>query len=539
MKKITRFLLVFSLASGIWYPASLFAQLYSRYNHPFYVTFDREAYAPAYRFHTSLRPLMISELNEVTSTDSILRSIRIPKEGRHKWLNWLWNKAANEDLLILDKPDVNLNVNLLFDFGTGYDFAHNTMTWQNTRGFMVEGTIVKQVSFSTGFLENQALFVPYLDSITNRIEVVPGQGGWKAFHTDAYDYSQAFGYVSYSPSRYFNVQLGYGKNFIGDGYRSLLLSDASFNYPFLKASANFWHIKYMVIYAQFINRQEPVPPGMGYAKKYGVFHYLDWAITRRLNVGLFDAVIWSATDTAGNYRGFDWSYASPVIFLRPAEFSVGSPDNAVLGLNASMKVAKKNVFYGQFCLDEFKLGEIMAGNGWYANKWAVQLGFKSFDLFRAKNLYFQTEVNIIRPFTYSHWTYANYAHYSQPLAHPVGANLWESVTFLKYHVKRWYFNDEFQYYVYGADTANTNYGGDIFKFYTTYTKEYGNTITQGLKNKVMMNELVVSYLLNPATNMNLSVGFVYRVQKTDRSTYSDNYIYIALRTSLSKWVTDL
>ena len=40
--------------------------------------------------------------------------------------------------------------------------------------------------------------------------------------------------VSYTPNKVLNIQFGHGKNFIGDGYRSLFLSDVSSPYPFLK-----------------------------------------------------------------------------------------------------------------------------------------------------------------------------------------------------------------------------------------------------------------------------------------------------------------
>jgi len=525
------------LATLLLLSLSASAQYYSRYNSPLYITFEKEVYSPSVRFHPSIRPLLMSEVNTVTNTDSIIDAMKIKRNFNKKYKNWLWNKLNNEDLLILDKKDVYITVNLLFDFGAGYDAANSRATWQNTRGFLVEGTLAKQVSFSTGFLENQAQLVPYVDTFAVRNGVIPGQGAYKNYKTDAYDYSQAFGYVSYSPSSYFNLEVGYGKNFIGDGYRSVLLSDVPFNYPYFKLAANFWHIKYIALYAQFINREQPYNSSQGYPKKYGVFHYLDWAISKRVNIGLYDAVVWDAVDSNG-YRGFDWSYISPVIFLRPAEFSVGSPDNSLLGLNMSVKVGRRSVFYGQFLLDEFKLDEVVSGDGWYANKYAWQLGFKSFDIFKLKNLSFQQEFNVARPFTYSHWTYANYAHYSQPLAHPLGANFWESLTFLKFHFKRWYFNNEFQYYQYGADTANMNYGGDIFKFYTTATNIYGNKLIQGLKTGVIRNEFVVSYLINPAVNMNISAGFVYRKEHTDLYTYNTSYIYLALRTSLFNWNLD-
>ena len=70
-------------------------------------------------------------------------------------------------------------------------------------------------------------------------------------------------------------------------------------------------------------------------RKYTTTHYLSWAISKRVNLSFFDAIVWSATDSAGNYRGFDAQYLNPIIFMRPVEFSIGSPDNALMGLNLS------------------------------------------------------------------------------------------------------------------------------------------------------------------------------------------------------------
>lgn len=100
-------------------------------------------------------------------------------------------------------------------------------------------------------------------------------------------------------------------------------------------------------------------------------------------------------------------------------------------------VGTKNKIYGQFILDEFKLKELTAGNGSASNKFGYQIGFKSYDFMKTKNLYMQMEYNRVRPYTYSHWTtLQNYGHYNQPLAHPLGANFAEFLTIIRYHRDR-------------------------------------------------------------------------------------------------------
>ena len=66
----------------------------------------------------------------------------------------------------------------------------------------------------------------------------------KEFKSDSYDFPVAEANLTFTPSKYINMHLGYGRNFIGDGYRSLLLSNNSFQYPFLQLSMKFWRFKY-------------------------------------------------------------------------------------------------------------------------------------------------------------------------------------------------------------------------------------------------------------------------------------------------------
>ena len=79
---------------------------------------------------------------------------------------------------------------------------------------------------------------------------------------------------------------------------------------------------------------------------------------------------------------------------------------------------------------------------------AYRLGVKYVDAFNIKNLDLQFETNRVRPYTYSHFdSVANYTHYNQPLAHPLGANFQEYIGILKYQpAPRWYINAKAIYY---------------------------------------------------------------------------------------------
>ena len=536
--------------------------LYLPLNQDYNRSLQKQLYSNTIHFHTSIRPYFISDIDSAgINYDSIQQLLRIEKKFTKKWKQKTWDKLLNDDVATFIRKDYAIIANPLINFSIGTELSPSgggaaggggnpsgggaaggggdppswgIGGWTNTRGLELKGWIGKNVGFYTNFYENQALFPEYLDTYIRKNNIIPGQG---MIHTrldnGGFDYSSASGYLTYQASKYFNFQFGHGKNFYGDGYRSLLLSDNSFNNLFFKATVDFWHIKYQILYNQYIDIRERQSYEVGYDRKYTTTHYLSWAVSKRVNISFFDAIIWSASDSAGNYRGFDLQYLNPIIFMRPVEFSIGSPDNAMMGLNLSVIVGKHNVFYGQLILDEFKVSEVTAGNGWWGNKQGFQLGFKGYDMLGVDNLYFQTEYNWIRPYTYSQREpIKNYGHYNQPLAHPFGANFWESVNFIKYSYKRLFFNYQFIYSIYGGDPPGMNYGKDIYLSYNTRVQDYDNYVGQGIKTTLIYNNISASYLINPAYNLNFTIGYINRNLSTDADTHATNYIYIGLRTSI-------
>jgi hypothetical protein len=510
--------------------------LIQRSTNPDFFSEESAIYQPKNKFHTSVRPFLNDEINKIILADSSKNNLEI-KSAYNPGLK-IWNKLLNEDLIEINGDDYSFKVNPLINFEISNDFKNDDRAWVNTRGVMVDGNIGPRFAFATRFYENQATFVDYIDKEIQNIRVIPGQGGYKGYKTDGYDFSRAEGYISYSPNNYFNFRFGHGRNFFGDGYRSLLLGDAHFPYPYFLISTTVWRIKYINLYAEFMERQSPREESDPFRKKYGTFHYLTINITPRLKLGLFEAIIWKAHDSTG-YRGFDFNYLNPVIFYRPVEFSVGSPDNALMGINASYTIGNYTTFYGQLLLDEFKIHEVFSGNRWWGNKQAVQLGVRVFNILGIHGLNIQAEGNIIRPYTYSHWeSIQNYGHYSQPLAHPMGANLKEGLFFLRYHKARWHVNYQFQYALYGLDTNNVSFGKNIFRSYNSRPFDYGVIIGQGLRTNLWRQELKISWMLNPNYNLNLSTGIVWRKESNIQEKNDLLMFYVSLSTALEKLYYD-
>ena len=159
-------------------------------------------------------------------------------------------------------------------------------------------------------------------------------------------------------------------------------------------------------------------------------HYLSANMGGRLTVSLFESIM-LGEDSMGHV--FDINYLNPVIFYRPVEYSIGYSrhGNAIIGLGLKYKLTDLSHIYGQLILDEFTLKELKAQNGYWANKYGGQIGFKWFDVFGYEHLTLQSELNIVRPFTYSHKDLYQTTLICSTIGTPYGASF-EHLTILRY-----------------------------------------------------------------------------------------------------------
>lgn len=386
--------------------------------------------------------------------------------------------------------DFDLIVNPVVQYVVSKEKDNDQHLFLNTRGFTLRGKIANKIGFAAYLTDNQERDPAYVQQWVSERQAVPGQGYYKSFKTTGYDYFDARGYFTFRVTRYIDVAFGYDKNFIGNGTRSLFLSDFSNNALFLKLNTRVWKINYQNLFME-LHPSEPRGPDRLLKKKYAAFHHLDMSITQSLNIGVFEGVIFGRPDH------YEFGYLNPVIFYRSIEQQNGSFDNAVAGLDVKANIKKTVQLYGQLLLDEFLLSEIKKNRGWWANKWAMQFGAKYIDAFGIKNLDLQLEHNRVRPFTYSHNdSVANYTHYNQPLAHPLGANFSETIGRLRYQpAPKWLVVAKALYYIQGRDSGNVSYGSNIFLPNTPPYRgnDYGYSIGSGWKTNVTYLSLLLSY----------------------------------------------
>lgn len=392
------------------------------------------------------------------------------------------------NLLEVNSKDFFLAVNPVIQLQFGKEKDNNELLFMNSRGAVARGMIAGKIGFSTFLTDNQERGPSFFRQQVNQYRAVPGVGFYKPFKTSGFDYFDARGYITFGVTKYIDVQFGYDKNFIGNGYRSLFLSDWGNSYLFLKLNTKIWKFNYQNIFMELMPQFKKSGDTL-LDRKYAAMHHLSMNVTKWLNVGLFEGVIF------GRKNRFDFQYLNPIIFYRSVEGNVGSPDNALVGLDYKANLAHRVQVYGQFLLDEFILSKIRDDKTNWVNKWGIQFGVKYIDAFNIPNLDLQFEANRVRPFTYSHGdTIANYTHYNQPLAHPLGANFQELIAIVNYQPKpKWYVNARVIYYYHGLDSAGKNFGGNIFEDYKTRTMENGFTVGGGTRETVCNGMLKVSY----------------------------------------------
>ncbi len=490
--------------------------------------------------HTSVKPYLFSEVSSYVDLDA--KKTALLKNTN----SWFGKKLWNEHFFMVkglegkDKIPYWFTINPVLDLQLGKDANSDiSYTFNNTRAVNVQGGIGSKFNFSASIYESQGRFADYINDYNVTNGIVLGRGKYKKFKENSFDYPVAEAYLSYSPNNIFNFQLGHGKNFIGDGYRSLFLSDVSSPYPFFKINTKFWKIKYTNLW-MFLDDIRPEAQINGAnLRKYVAIHYLSYNVNKRLNLGFFEAVV---TNNSNN-NGFDINYFNPLIFYRVVEFNRGSKaGNAMVGLNVNYKLTKNIFLYSQFLLDEMTIGELRNNSGYWANKFGIQAGFKYHNAFGVKNLYLQGETNIVRPYTYSHKRIdLNYGQFNQPLAHLWGSNFMEMVGIARFKSGRWFANSKFTFGTKGFDIDGdtASYGGNIYQSYDDRIGDYNNRISQGNKTNIFITELQAGYIINPATNLRAFSGIVYRNFYPELGGPEQNtWFSFGLKTDVFNWYSD-
>ncbi|MCH7411298.1 hypothetical protein MM239_18025 [Belliella sp. DSM 111904] len=502
--------------------AKLYAQAaYAPYNRDYYHLIERYEIIKGTNnseFHTSFKPYrrdqIITLINQYANDSLRLIQSASDQFNSNYILNDSWEQSLENtnsskkpiwknfyrrpaDFYHYHDDYFDIHINPVLYLSAGKELGHDDFRFRNTRGIELRGSIDKKIGFYTYLTTTQTIFPSWVRDYALANGAVPGEGFWKEYGNEGYGYFSAMGHISFDVSKHIQAQFGHDRNFVGEGYRSMILSDFSNPYVFFKLNTKIWKFNLTNLWSQMTadviyNRQRPTDGR--YPQKWFSHHRLGINIGKRLNIGVFESVM---------ANQFDWNYLNPVIFYRWVEHQLGTPDKVMLGFDGKWNFTPGMQLYGQFALDEFVFNEFFGidGKNSSRNKHAIQLGYKYINVLKISNLDLQLEYNQARPYTYQEkFEYQAFNNYRTPLAHPLGANFRELIGILRYQpLPKIFVNVTGIYQSYGTDPDDqTNYGGDLLKnrlVTNTGMGLFGHTIGQGISNKVLMGNVNVSYML--------------------------------------------
>lgn len=536
--------------------------------------------------HTNMKTLSVLAVDSFDVSDETLSNVDQFNYAQHEGKYYYSFKADNSsikdfplinslyrnrnDFYSYSKDGVYIGFNPVINFKGGIEKVNRveTMPLQggnsgeynkrlitNTRGAELKASIDDKIGVYTYITDNAINAPEYVDQRIMSNNVYPGETWVKGVkegeltieqigEINTVEFFSARGYLTFNITKHVHAQFGHDKQFVGNGYRSLVMSHNPNSIFFLKLNTQFSKFNYQNIFYEVNNWPELDDNNM-VQKKFGAYHQISMNITDFMNISIFENVVFSRG--GADQARMELQYLNPVIFYKSVEHNMGSQagsiDNNFLGIDGKLNFLKKFQVYGQLVLDDLSfqtlkpdVDSLMVQFGvkgersydTYAsihNKWAFQMGLKYIDVLGVNNLDLQFEHNRARPFTYAHFDQTNhYTHQGQSMAHPLGANFAENVIIGRFQPwPRLYLFGSIIQSKHGTDEDDTNWGSDLSKstwypgerytdqqngdFYNNEA-QYNAIIGQGVLNQQIQLTGTASYALK--NNFYIDGTLMYR-----------------------------
>jgi hypothetical protein len=407
-------------------------------------------------------------------------------------------EIKGEGYYITISPTLNL--------GLGKDFEDTTSRrlFNNTRGVLIEVDLLDKLSFSTSLYENQNRFTDYESTYYTLIgerypqadsqyvaqnAIIPGGARTKPFKVDGFDYAYAIGNVVYRANKYMQFSAGNNAQFVGKGYRSLLLSDNSVPAPYFRTDVKFTpKLNYTFFRSkQFNLLRRPVYTTVEayYEPKLYSSQYIQYQFSPNFSLGLFEGSYWNVGDSIST-KAVNGAYYIPIPFVGSALVNNKNEVNSLAGLQAEYAVKINLQVYGQVAL-----------SNWETKSVGSQLGMRYYDAFGLKNAMLQLEYNNVPNQLYvSQNSRLSYSSYNLPSAHPKGNGFQEFILRANYSKKR----------VYG-EIKSILY---LVKGYQEGNLIASNTNVASRTGEIYHQQLELGYRINKRMNLEVFVQHVYR-----------------------------
>ena len=425
-----------------------------------------------------------------------------------------------------------LTISPVIDLAKGKDLSDTSerKLFQNTRGFFIEGDLFKNFSFSTSFFENQSRFAQYESAYyasigelypnssvgyTSQNAVIPGSGRTKPFKETGFDYAYAIGNIVYKPHRSILLSAGNSAHFIGDGHRSILLSDNSAPAPFFRATfqiSSKWKFDYLRMRLINLLRKPASSSVESYyeTKGYSV-NYLSYLPNSKFCVSFFEGIIWSRGDSIISKKVHPLYY-NPIQFIANLSFT-DKEIYSIIGLNLSYSLVPKHRIYGQLALGNIADKQI-----------AYQIGYRGYNYFGWKNFMVQLEYNSVSKNMYSSSNpRLNYSHYNLPLSHSQGSSFQEFILRSNFERKRFYIDMKSILYLV-KDYSSL----DLLAVQKNITRETGS---------IFLQKVELGYRFNKKMNLTVFGSLQFRTEVFSKTQHS-NQLFIGIRTGITNHYND-
>ena len=212
---------------------------------------------------------------------------------------WCKEHFFETNFITAEKNDCSININPLFIFEARKMKGDDTSSLftRNTRGIEAFGKLGGHIAYYTSFYENQGGFFAYEKEYIEKYDVIPGQGHGKEFKETQLDWAWVTGQIYVYANRNLEFVLGHGKNFIGHGYRSIILSDQAFNYPYVRSQVTLFDRKlfFNSIWAQTQSwNHDSDFVSNNHTFHNAVYNVLGWnpQVLRGVNLSLIHGIAW-------------------------------------------------------------------------------------------------------------------------------------------------------------------------------------------------------------------------------------------------------
>jgi len=439
---------------------------------------------------------------------------------------WFGRKLLDEHFIVGEDERFKIIVDPAVDLRLNRDALHD-LGYLNSRGIMVSGNLDSKIYFNTSFSENQGVMPFQIWDYYLNYGVIPGFGRVKSLSEypltgyNEYDFAAACGSFAVKVTKSLNFTIGYDKLFIGDGYRSLILSDYSAPMMYFKINAKIGKFEYNNIFTKALNPNynnisnlpELTSVNSRYPAKFISYNTLTYKY-KNWQFSLIEALVMS--EELPNWQ-IIMNTAPP--FIRGAYNGfMKNPGNDLAGFNITKSFTKAGVLYSQIFIDRLF--------GSDRQDWALQLGYKDFDFFNMKNLFFMLEYNMASEKAYTFFdNKLHYSHYNQPLAHPAGNKFNEIIVMCAYSVKRFEFVAKMNFLKVGIKNIFDIYQPEqnYDNYYQTATAPYiVNSDFQIIYNLNRANKLQIFLSLSPRIDFVLNSDITF-IQAGLRTAFRSNY----------------